>query len=324
MEVTQARLPIAIRHEQAHHNEFLVINWCLGNTCNYSCSYCPEELHDASRPWVPYKTVTQFCERVLNHYRAQDGKRNIYFEFTGGEVSHYKDFINVLKFLKERDVWTGMISNGSKQLGWWQEAKPFLDHACISYHPESAKLDHFKKVITYLNDSVTLHVNVMMLPEKFDECLELARWVETETENITLAIQPLLKNFSDVMYPYTPEQKSKLETQTFNIKFTRPIKTYRGRMVKVFADGATEILTGPEMIAKRENRWAGWECRVGLDELVIDFKGDIYRAWCLEGGRIGNVGMPSIAFPEKPVICKRDFCHCVLDVMNDRRAATNA
>ncbi|MEQ1875980.1 MAG: radical SAM protein [Bdellovibrionia bacterium] len=320
MEVTQDRSPIAIRHEQAQHNDFLVINWCLGNTCNYACSYCPELLHDATVPWMPYETVAAFCDRVLTHYRAQ-GKRNIYFEFTGGEVSHHKDFIKILKFLKERDVWTGMISNGSKHMKWWEEAKPHLDHACISFHPESAKADHFKKVLRYLNDTVTLHVNVMMLPEKFNECLELARWVEAETENITIAIQPLLKDFSDVMYPYTPEQKASLENQVFNIKFTRPIKTYRGRMVKEFADGKKEIVTGPELIAKRENRWAGWECRAGLDELVVDFDGNIYRAWCMEDGRVGNVKMDKIEFPKAPVLCKRDFCHCVLDVMNERTAA---
>lgn len=321
MEATiQPRTPVAIRHEQSQHNEFLVVNWCLGNTCNYACSYCPEILHDASVPWVSYEDVTKFCDRILKHYRA-DGKRNVYFEFTGGEVSHHKNFIDILKFLKERDVWTGMISNGSKHMGWWEQAKPYLDHACISFHPESAKQDHFKKVIQFLNDSVTLHVNVMMLPEKFDECMDLARWVETETENITVAIQPLLKNFSDVMYPYTPDQKDRLENQTFNIKFTRPVKTYRGRMVKVFEDGTTETLSGPELIAKRENRWTGWECRAGLDELIVDFHGDIFRAWCMEGGRIGNVKMEKIDFPQNPILCKRDYCHCVLDVMNERKFA---
>ena len=314
---TPIRIPVALRHEQPHHEGFLVVNWCLGNSCNYACSYCPEVLHDASVPWVPLEVVTKFCDRVLKHYRGK-ADRPVYFEFTGGEVSHNKDFISILKYLKERDVWTGMISNGSKALTWWEKAKPYLDHACFSFHPESAKPDHFKKVIGFLNDSVTLHVNVMMLPEKFEECLELAKWVEHETENVTVAIQPLLKDFSDEMYSYTPEQKKRLENQIFNIRFNKPLKTYRGRMVKVFEDGSTETLSGPELIAKRENRWAGWHCRAGLDELVVDFHGDIYRGWCLEGGRVGNVKMETIRFPEAPVLCQRDFCHCVLDVMNER------
>ena len=68
-------------HANTLSSEYVVVNWCLGNTCNYACNYCPDYLHDGSSGWLNYDDVETFCERVINHY----GDRKIYFEFTGGE-----------------------------------------------------------------------------------------------------------------------------------------------------------------------------------------------------------------------------------------------
>ena len=29
-------------HNESFSEEYVVVNWCLGNTCNYACSYCPD------------------------------------------------------------------------------------------------------------------------------------------------------------------------------------------------------------------------------------------------------------------------------------------
>ena len=84
-------------HDQSFSKEFVVVNWCLGNTCNYACDYCPEYLHDGSSGWLNYDDVEAFCERVINHY---DDKK-IYFEFTGGEVTMWKHFPKIISYLIE-------------------------------------------------------------------------------------------------------------------------------------------------------------------------------------------------------------------------------
>ena len=33
-------------------NNALWIDWTLGNSCNFSCSYCPDNLHDGTANWV--------------------------------------------------------------------------------------------------------------------------------------------------------------------------------------------------------------------------------------------------------------------------------
>ena len=46
-----------IEHSNPIHNDWFVVNWCLGNTCNYKCSYCPSSLHDGSNRWPTLDSV---------------------------------------------------------------------------------------------------------------------------------------------------------------------------------------------------------------------------------------------------------------------------
>ena len=36
--------------------DFVTIDWNMGNTCNYSCSYCDTWIHDGTVPWTPLET----------------------------------------------------------------------------------------------------------------------------------------------------------------------------------------------------------------------------------------------------------------------------
>ena len=132
-------------HDLSFSKEFVVVNWCLGNTCNYSCTYCPDYLHDGSSGWLNYEDVEIFCERVINHY----GDKKIYFEFTGGEVTMWKDFPKIISYLKDNDVNVGLISNGSRTLRWWKENYKNIDHVSLSYHSDFADDKHYLKVAKF-------------------------------------------------------------------------------------------------------------------------------------------------------------------------------
>ena len=63
-----------------HHDDakdWVVVNWNLGNMCNYSCSYCPSILNDGSFGWNDLEVVKKFINRVSTHYAP----RKVYFEF---------------------------------------------------------------------------------------------------------------------------------------------------------------------------------------------------------------------------------------------------
>ncbi|SVC84341.1 uncharacterized protein METZ01_LOCUS337195, partial [marine metagenome] len=32
--------------------KYFTVDWSVGSTCNFSCSYCPDELHNGSTLWI--------------------------------------------------------------------------------------------------------------------------------------------------------------------------------------------------------------------------------------------------------------------------------
>ena len=70
-----------------------------------------------------------------------------------------------------------------------------------------------------------------------------------------------------------------------------------------------------EIFHLKENDWSGWHCYAGVEQLIVDMDGSIYRGWCKEGGAIGNIGDAEINLPTDPVLCTKTMCHCNFDIM---------
>lgn len=308
---------IKLIHSEEDYNNWFVVNWCLGNTCNFSCSYCPDNLHDGSNRWPGLETIKEFIVKV----KTQHPGKKFYFDFTGGEVTLYKDFIELCKFCKEQGVRIGMISNGSRTLRWWEENAHLFDHVCLSYHPEEANPDHYLAVAKILENKFRLHLNIMMSPEKFDQCYEVAQRA-TALENTSIALQPLIVDFGDTLYEYTDAQKEIMEKQWDligkKIKWTKRMENYRGAMQIVDEIGPGLKVPPHEFIARGKNNWFGWNCYAGVEQLIVDMDGGIYRGWCKVGNRIGNISDPEINFPTAPIVCNKIMCHCNFDIMSTK------
>jgi organic radical activating enzyme len=308
---------IKIVHGEDDYNNWFVVNWCLGNTCNYSCSYCPDNLHNGSRRWPELDNIKQFILKV----KTQHPSKKLYFDFTGGEVTLYKNFIELCEFCKEQDVRVGMISNGSRTLRWWEEHAHLFDHVCLSYHPEEANADHYLAVAKILENKFRLHLNIMMSPDKFDQCYSVAERATT-LENTSIALQPLIVDFGEVLFEYTDAQKKIMENQWeligSKIKWTKHMENYRGVMKLIYPNDTSLKVPPHELIARGKNHWAGWDCYAGVEQLIVDLDGSIHRGWCKVGGKIGSIYDEFINFPTAPVRCNKLMCHCNFDIMSTK------
>jgi len=308
---------IKLEHSNPAHNDWFVVNWCLGNTCNYECSYCPSALHDGSKLWPDPQVIKQFITKVKNHYFH----KHIYFEFTGGEVTMYKHFTDICKFCSDMEVKVGLISNGSRTLRYWEENKHYFDHVCLSFHPEHADEDHFISVVKILNNDVRTHVNIMMSPEKFDYCYAVANKIKN-LGNISMALQPLIYDFGEVLYDYTDFQKNIFDKQheliTKHIKFTKSFDYYRGAMKMINNQGESLVSSAHRFISEGTNDWSGWRCYAGIEQLIVDMDGSIFRGWCKEGGKIGHLEDVNLSLPTEPIICTKKMCHCNFDIMSTK------
>jgi MoaA/NifB/PqqE/SkfB family radical SAM enzyme len=306
-----------LEHAKSTNSEWFVVNWCLGNTCNYSCSYCPANLHNGTNPWPTPDTIKNFILKI----KETHPNKKLYFEFTGGEVTLYKHFIDICRYCTEQGVKVGLISNGSRTLRYWKENKQYFDHVCLSFHPEFGDADHFIEVVKILNNDVRTHVNIMMSPTEFDYCFDVANKVK-DLGNISMALQPLIHDFGEVLFDYTEEQKKVIDEQhsliSRHIKFDKSFEYYRGAMKMVYPDGTSMVSSAHRFINDKENDWSGWKCYAGVEQLIVDQRGMISRGWCLEGGTIGSIFDENLALPTEPIVCTKTMCHCNFDIMSTK------
>ena len=306
---------IRLEHNNSDHNNWFVVNWCLGNTCNYECSYCPSHLHDGSIKWPEIDVIKKFIKLVVD----QVFPKKVYFEMTGGEVTMFRHFEEICRYCTEIGAKVGLISNGSRTLRWWEENKNYFDHVCLSFHPEQADTEHFINVIKILNNNVRTHVNIMMSPEKFDYCFDFANRCK-EINNISMALQPLIHDFGDTLFNYTDEQNKIFENQhsliVKDIKYTKSFEYYRGAMKKIYPEGKQEVKSAHSFISKHENDWSGWKCFSGVEQIIVDLSGEVFRGWC-KLGHLGNIN-DIVKIPQEPIICSKTMCHCNFDIMSTK------
>lgn len=316
----QNRLLVKIDHEDIAHRDILVINWMLGNTCNFKCTYCPDHLHNGSMPWADERTAKKFLDKIFEHYGVNKNK-NIYVEFTGGEVSCYEQITKICRYVHDRGHAAGLISNGSAARKFWREIFPYLKHVSLSFHPMSSKSDHFKKIFELLIEKVSLHINIMMVPEKFDDCRNLGEYLCNNFKNFSISFQPLMKVLSQNtdLLNYSKDQLFELRMLEKNLKveWDRSFYNYRGALHFSYDDNTSEKITVPQIIMDDCVHWEGWKCWAGLDELAIGPDGNIYRAWCQQD-TIGHINDKNLVFPTEPTTCRTSGCYCNIDILNRR------
>ena len=52
------------RYESVMGNNAFQIDWMIGNTCNYACTYCDDNFHDGSVPWPDVDTTVKFIKKL--------------------------------------------------------------------------------------------------------------------------------------------------------------------------------------------------------------------------------------------------------------------
>lgn len=308
-----------LEHFNTVAKEFFVVNWCMGNTCNFSCSYCPVYLHNASKAWHPIENVKKLSQFIQ---KLQPDKK-LYIEFTGGEVTLHRDFVSICKWCKENQILMGFITNGSRTLRWWNENLPYFYKIIMSYHASQINKEHFLNVVKLLHtcNHINLHINVMMDPQNWENCLSVAETIR-DLGNCSIALQPLLHNLETELYPYTSEQMNILVNQydliSKHIKWTKKNEIQRGAMKTVKEDGSYNVRTAHSFISRNTNNWYGWQCYAGVEQLVVDMDGDIYRGWCKAGGPITNLSQLNFGESLTPIICNQTKCHCNFDIMTTK------
>ena len=134
------------------------IQWSMGNTCNFSCEYCPSILHNGTKPWLTTQQYINVVDKISSHYASAN--RHMHWELLGGEVTTIPNFEDIIKRIAYYGSSVTIYTNGSRTIRWWEEAKEYLTGVVITYHPLTMDVQHLYDVVSTLKDALILDINI--------------------------------------------------------------------------------------------------------------------------------------------------------------------
>lgn len=292
-----------IQYVDPKKENWFLVSWTLSNKCNYKCSYCPDNLHDGSSGHPDWETVRNFIENF-----KMPGKE-ICYRISGGEPTYWKHFIDMARLIKANGHTFSFLTNGSQGIEYFETISNYTDGMILSYHPEYADIDHLIRVAQTIKGVVA--VNLMLVPEKFDELVMIAEQLYNSSPNVIVWPKLLLdksdiNHITNTVANYTSDQKQVIK----NWPYFRTVNDYKMHRGNISLDGVE--ISGNDLILNGFNNYNDWLCWGGIDMISINQWGNVFRSDCEQGGPIGNLN--SYTLPAAPQVCKATECSCLSDI----------
>jgi MoaA/NifB/PqqE/SkfB family radical SAM enzyme len=278
------------------------IEWNLGRRCNYDCSYCPSTIHDNFSKHTDIDILKNTVDKItsLNKFTK--------LSLTGGEPSVHPKIKELLKYIKNKKIdYLNLTTNGTRTSEWYSDSQQYIDHINFSLHFESDWQRVFNTITSFKEKAtIDFFVNVMAhhefmnevkyVTEKFNDlsinyAIRRIRWVTTNQDE-----------FNDNKY-----NESDLNWILNNTATAKPD-------VKISDGSRIYLKHSNDLIKEQLNNYKGYECFVGLESLMINHDGEVYRATCRVGGSLGNIYENTFNIPDNSITCTRNFCTCAADI----------
>ncbi|CAB5220778.1 Radical_SAM domain containing protein [uncultured Caudovirales phage] len=329
------------------HRDTFVVSWILGRFCNYNCSYCWPYAHSQKKD----HRSTELCLSTIDEIKRQareNGFNSFHFSLSGGEPTFHPGYLDILQHLSddiENTNYTSihMTTNLSQNLKWFEKyvavsSKLHKAMVTASYHREYVN-SHEKRVLfadklEFLQQyDVNVTINMVMVPEWFDQIYEEALYFHSRGINVTLKPQSDPKA-SYVVEGYTKEMLDKLHNgmpqraYTDNkSKIVRP--PYKASAVNPKLNLEKDDLNVPQQFnveleddtgkkwymdqaerfnAFNFNDFKGWSCNSGYQSIIIrEPDGSVKRSYSCSDQPLGNINTGFKLF-DKPMPCISKSC----------------
>jgi len=317
------------------------INWCVNDVCPFECWYCPEPTWGGkTKQHFTWDECSHAVDVICDHYKKG------YFILTGGEPTNWIYYTKILQKLHNNPNWSVMtLTNLSRKLSFIEEYIHYNDYVSCSYHPNVIKSDKQRELwfnkIDAIKHKTNVAVRIMMDPQHWDHCLEMYHRLNDKK----LFIDPVrIQNFidghdvnthaagEDLEFSYTNKQLSVLEElipkvgyeYASNVDNIDPLQT-----TLTYADGVSDTYKSEgawaeliDLNHKKRNKFKGWHCDIGINNLFIDPKGDIAKSVC-KGARKQMLSsfknIANIAWPDRPTVCEYEWCFCDPELLISKR-----
>jgi len=330
------------------YSDLFCVSWLLGRFCNYNCSYCWGHGRADKPDHRPTKLILKTLDEIKRQARAR-GFNSFHFSFSGGEPTLHPGYLDIVKHYCEDVENTNyqslhMTTNLSVALDLFKKYAKISKNIhrvsiTASWHAEFAKRKEFlEKLLFCIDSDMQVTVNMVMLPEKFEELWQDASYFHKNGINVTLKPQSdptasfVVKEYSKDMLkrmqeglPQKDYTKAKLARD--GKKSIRPKKKviYGGNVPGESMDdydvshtmqvelkarnGKTFYMDQAERFnAFNFNKFENWECSSGYRSIIIrEPDGAIKRSYSCHDKPLGYIGKKFNLF-DKPTKCITPSC----------------
>ena len=307
-----------------HKEDICTITWLLTNVCNFSCSYCPDDLHsNTSKFPSSYSSALKFIKKIADEKNKKGGK--VHLDLTGGEVTLWPLLIEFLGEIKSlSNISIEVITNGSRSQSFWKKfckiGSPENISLLFSYHPAFCDPNLFYRNLEIVGRKYNVLAVFMLVPEYFHKTKNLFKKV-SENLPIDCTVKLARDKFHDTQFIEGYNEEMLQFGRNPMKKYNRnrfAFKKERDWPLKAYIDDRN--VQWKNVVKDKRHRFKGWKCLAGSRRFFINFDGDIYscsrfvgrneRPFCL-----GNIYQEQYEVMNKPIICPQDYCPCLTDAV---------
>jgi len=321
------------------HRDTFTVSWLLGRFCNYRCSYCWPYARSDRKDFRPLDVCINTIDSIKEQARER-GFNSFHFSLSGGEPTFHPEYLEIVKYLNDDAKNCNyhslhMTSNCSRPIEWFKEyyeASKDMHRVSVtaSYHREHVKsIEEFADKLEFMQEhGIQVTVNMVMLPNLFEEHYEDALYFHERNINVTLKPQSD-PTASFVVDGYTKDMMDRLHNGMPQRNFT-DIKTKvkrPKRSLNALAKESNESIPAHYQIeftdkngklwymdqaerfnAFNFNNFNGWECSSGYRSIIIrEPDGTVKRSYSCHDVPIGHVET-GFKLYDGPKLCTTNGC----------------
>jgi organic radical activating enzyme len=251
--------------------------------------------------------INVFIDKLIE-MKCSTGKRLI-VNISGGEPTTHTSLSRIIERLHEHAIII-VSTNGTRSVDWWR-GLPRLPHlVIISLHPEyyDAKKLKINNLANFLSDNgVSLHFNLLCLPQKWDTVMEIVDDIDQRFKSwIVPKIIQEQGTFNKNLYPYSKEQLDFIRNYP-----TRLNNSFSWNVQARYKDETFEKAAPNSIMANGLHYFQNWRCSAGSEGISVRSNGLVMAGTC---GVIELGHMRDFKFLNSYLTCSRPNCICPGDI----------
>lgn len=279
------------------HQDSIKVEWNLGKRCNYNCSYCPLEIHDNTSPHTDIEILKSTVDKLtlLGQIRLS---------LTGGEPCVHPKIEELINYSKHKQIyWINVTTNGTRQPEFYINLN--VDHIVFSLHFEY----DWRRIMTTIikvnrESNKSVMVNIMVHPDRVEDAKLCCSRLQLAGVKYTLRRIRWTQGNHDLFddMRYNPDDLAWM----LNVESTAH--------ANCVVDDGESFVHANDILKHKLNNFKGWNCKAGIESLMINWDGDVHRATCRVDGSLGNIYEDTFTPVLDSVICTRNWCTCAADI----------